>query len=207
MFPNQPQQPSGPSSTDYLNQIAPKAAPKITLKGPKLFLLIGAALVVVVTIISLIAVSAAGGQKRPLEQLGARLTTTETIVTDAQKNLKSSQLRSLNSNLKIYLTNTNRDISAPLLSAGVNSAKISATVTKQESGEAITARLEDARLNGVYDRVYAIEMTTQLERTINLMKQIYSSTNSKSLKEFLKTSYASLEPTQKAFAEFNAANS
>lgn len=206
MYPNTPQ--PNPTPVDYLNQIAPQTSKKkIFTFGPRSFILIGIALVVLVIAVSIIVNVIINTQRHPLEQLSARLNATATVVNGAQTKLKSTQLRSLNSNLKIYLTNTNRDIADPLLSAGVNVTKLSASVTKDESSDALTARLEDARLNAVYDRTYAREMAYQLATIVTLMKQIDSSTSNQKLKNFLDSAYTNLVPTQKAFEDFNAANS
>ncbi len=210
MYPNQPQQPTPNPSVpaNYLDQIAPQAPKSSMFKfGPKLFVMIGAVLVVLVIIIAITVNVVVSSQRTPLQTLSARLTTTQSIVDKAQANLKSSQLRSLNSNLAIYLTNTNRDIGAPLLTNGVNTAKLPESVTKKESGDAIAGRLEDARLNAVFDRTYAREMTYQLSTTLALMKQIRASTGSASLKTFLNTAITNLEPTQESFASFDAASS
>lgn len=208
MNPDSPQSPVTPSSpVDYLNQIAPKQQKKLPFqRGPRLFILIGAILVLVVVVVAIVLNIISQSTRHPLEQLAARLTATEKIVTSAKPNLKSSELRGLNSNLGLYLTNTNRDIAEPLLSAGVHVDKLDKKIVSDESGDAILSRLEDARLNAIYDRTYAREMAYQLETLITLMKQIYSSTGNSELKQFLQTTYASLEPTQEAFAEFNAAN-
>lgn len=207
MYPNQPQPMPTPQPTDYLNQIAPQAPKKALFTlGPKLILMVLGVLIIVIVTLAIVLNGVASAQRKPLQQLAARLDSTEQIVNSAQSHLKSSQLRSLNSSLKIYLTNTNRDVAAPLLSAGVNVDKLGDSVTKEESPDAINARLEDARLNAVYDRTYAREMAYQLDTLITLMKQIYASTNNSELKTFLNATYASLEPTQKGFAEFNVAN-
>jgi hypothetical protein len=211
MYPNQPQQtpsPMPPSPGDYLNQIAPQTPkkPLFRLSGLRLILAVIAGLVVVVSIFALVINAVSASRRHPLEQLSARLTATESIVADAQDNLKSSELRSLNRSLKIFLTNTNRDIAEPLLDSGVNVKKLDKDTVAKESGEDITSRLEDARLNAVYDRTYAREMAYQLETIITLMKQIYRSGGSDSLKSFLVTAYGNLEPTQQSFADFNAAN-
>ncbi|MBC7459680.1 hypothetical protein H7200_03145 [Candidatus Saccharibacteria bacterium] len=209
MYPNQPQQPETPPSplpSDYLNQIAPQAPKRMPFKlGIKQVALLGGALILLVIILSVVVNSIAGGSRQPLERLSARLTATESVVVDAQSNLKSSQLRSLNSNLKIYMTNTNRDVTAPLLTAGIESKKISASIVTSESTDSLTARLENARLNAVYDRTYAREMSYQLSTLLTLMNQIYGSTNNQQLKTFLKSSYDNLVPTQKSFADFSTA--
>lgn len=215
MFPNQPgpqlppqpTPPPVPSSPNYLDQIAPQAPKKDLFKfGPKLLILVLGIIILLVGIMAFAFNASNTAKKQPLETLYARLTTTETIATAAQTKLKSSELRSLNSNLKIYLANTNRDVADPLLAAGIDVKKISKTVTAAESPDEINARLEDARLNAVYDRTYAREMAYQLDTLITLMKQIYKSTSSTKLKEFLQATFDSLEPTQKSFEAFNAAN-
>jgi len=192
-------------SVDYLNQIAPQALKKMGFSRMQYILIAAVGLVVVLTIVFGVVISSSNSTN-PEKQLAARLIGTEKIVGDAQTKLKSSQLRTLNSNLKIYLTNTNRDIAAPLLKSGVDVAKLDKTILASEAGTDITARLEDARLNVRYDRIYAIEMSTQLDKIIALMRQINNSTHSASLKTFLNDAYKNLEPTQKQFAEFNATN-
>ena len=137
------------------------------------------------------------------------MTATQSVVDAAQPNLKSSQVRNLNSNLRLYFTDTNRDLAAPLASAGVELADIPDSVTAAEAATtaAISERLEDARLNAVFDRTYAREMAFQLDTLLALMQQIYTSTNSPSLKTYLEEAYKDLEPSQEGFAEFNELNS
>lgn len=229
MYPNQPPQAPAPTPTppqgpppvqsytpfpepaqmpvDYLNQIAPQTPKKpLFTFGLKQIVLIGAALVILVIILSVIIGNISGAKRDPLQHLAARLNATQTIATNAQINLKSTELRSLNSNLKLYLTNTNRDITGPLLSAGVNSTKLSKNIIAAESTTALSGRLEDARLNAVFDRTYAREMAYQLGTLMTLMDQIYSSTGNAQLKTFLKSAYDNLKPTQESFANFTASN-
>lgn len=206
MDPNQPPSNAAPSP-DYLSQIAPQAPKrKLFEPGIKLWAMIGATLIVLVIIFSLVFNATINAQRRPLQQLSARLSATATVVDSAQDNLKSSKLRSLNSNLKIYLTNTNRDIGAPFLAAGVNVANIPDSIKKDEAVDDVTARLENARLNVVYDNTYAREMTRQLESTTILMQQIISGTSNRELKTFLESAYDNLIPTQEEFAAFNGVN-
>jgi len=205
-YPTQPPSPSG-VPVDYLNQIAPQAPkrPMFTF-GIKQLLMIGAALVILVIILAVVVGSITGGKKEPLERLSTRLTATQSVVSAAQPNLKSSELRSLNSNLNLYMTNTNRDIAEPLKAAGITTKNLSKSIVASESTTALSARLEDARLNAVFDRTYAREMAYQLGTLMTLMNQTYKTTSSTSLKTFLKTAYDNLKPTQESFANFNAAD-
>jgi hypothetical protein len=208
MYPEQPSTPPQPpvQSPDYLNQIAPEAPRTMPFKfGPKLLIIAAAILVVLIIIVSITVNVIVEAQRQPLQQLAARLTTTETIANDAQPNLKSSQLRSLNSNLKIYLTNTNRDIGQPLSSGGVNAATLPESILTKESGNALSTTLEDARLNAVFDRTYAREMTYVLGNTLALMIQIRSSTGSTELRSFLDSAIADLTLIHESFSDFDAA--
>lgn len=207
MHMNPSQQPAPtppPPSPDYLNQIAPQA-PKKQLFQPSLKLLIiaGVALVLAVIVVSVVLNIVSSGQRQPIQRLAARLETTKSVADDAQAQLKSSRLRSLNSSLSLFLADTNSDIAEPFSSAGVDVKKISDSIKQEESGEAMTGRLEDARLNAVYDRTYSREMAYQLDTIITLMQQIYATTSNQELKTFLQTTFNNLEPTQQAFEDFD----
>lgn len=199
MYPNQQ-----PSSLDYLNQIAPQAPKKKWFVEPRMiaFGVGGLLLVIIIGII----ISLFQPDTNLPKQLAARLQSTETIVGGAQPKIKSSSLRALNGSLKIYLTNTNRDITAPLMKDNIDVAKLDKTIVDSEDGTAILKRLEDARLNIVYDRTYAREMSYQLDTIVTLMQQIYKTTDNQSLKTVLNTAYTNLAPIQKQFSEYNAAN-
>jgi hypothetical protein len=197
------------NSSDYLNQIAPQPTRNkfdLLHQKPSRLALIGLGVAFVVVIVLSIVIGIMTGDNN-IEHLAARLNSTQSTAISATNNIKSTQLRALNSSLKLYLTNTIRDATPIFDKNGVKVDSLSSSVTKTESNTKMLATLEDARLNAIYDRVYAREMAYQLDNVITLMRQIYSSTNSSNLKNFLNSSYKSLEPTQKQFADFNAANS
>jgi hypothetical protein len=201
MNPDQNQYP-----VDYLNQIAPEA-PKRGI-GNRLFLgVIGGGLLLAIIVGIFLLASAGGGSTQKMQTLAARLATLEKIATDSQKTIKSGQLRSTNSNLGIFLTNANRDIAEPLANNDVDIKKLDSSITARENGEELKATLEDARLNAVFDQVYAREMAYQLQTVAALMKEIYDSTNSKSLKDFLIATDNNLRPINEQFTTFTAADS
>ena len=214
MYPNnpvpppyqQPPQQQTPLPVDYLNQIAPQQQQRKLLNSmPKKIIFFLGIAVVLVIILVIIVNAFAGGQKRNVEEIAARLTSTATIAKDSQKELKSSQLRSLNAGLQTYFTNTTRESTAPFQAAGVNAAKLSGGVNENEKKiiDATNKRLEDARFNAVFDRTYAREMAYQLA-TLQLMHtEAYNGSNSTSLKNFLDKSYRDLTPIQEGFDEFS----
>lgn len=193
---------------NYLDQIAPQAPKRsFSLGRPRLFVLVGIAAVIVVIILSIVVSGISSAKKEPWERLAARLTATSEVVESSDGKIKNSQLRSTNSNIRISLTNTERDLAAPLATAGIQDAeKISASVLAAESSEEMLTRLEDARLNAKYDSTYAREMSYQLSNLLTLLSQLYNSSANESNKAFLKTTYDSLLPAQKSLAEFSASN-
>lgn len=199
-------QPQAETPLDYLNQIAPKQPVKQPLfKGIRGVILIGLILVVVVSILALVINIATSGQSSPAQQLALRLSSNQKIADAAQTDLKSSELRGLNSNLRLFFTNTNRDIATPLLAVNVKVKQIdpALTATEKARSERVSTRLENGRLNAIYDRTYAREMAYELATLLSLMKQVYNQTNDPQLRKFLSTTSENLVPTQEAFENYN----
>lgn len=198
---------NGQTPLDYLNQIAPQA-PKKPIFALNLRTIIFAALIFIVLIIIIANVGSAlaNSRKEPWERFSARLTATAVVVDSSTDNIKNSQLRSLNSDLKLYITNTQRDLATPLQGVGVNAAKLPASVVSKESTEAMLARLEDGRLNAKFDSTYAREMSYQLATTLALLQQLHKSNVGPQTKQYLADAYANLAPTYEAISEFSASN-
>jgi hypothetical protein len=204
MNPNENQQPSVP--TDYLNQIAPKPTIRIgniTQNKPIFF----GGIAIILLVIIILAGSILAGGNRSSEQLAVSLITTETATTDATSKIQSSQLLSFNSNLNIYLINTIREIESVLAKNNVSTSNLNSTAKSDKTNVKLLAKLEDARLNATYDRTYAREMAYRLDTILTLMRQIYTSTSDSSLKTTVENAYNDLIPTQRQFADFNAADS
>lgn len=190
-----------PYSIDYLNQIAPQPQ-KQGVKDKFFFWIIGGGLLIAI-VIFLFTLSSGGGPKQDMQTLAARLATLQTVASDTQKNLKSGDLRSTNSNLVIFLTNANRDIVEPLAANGIDAKKLDSSIVAKESGDKLTQTFEDARLNAVLDRTYAREITYQLQTVSVLVRDIYDSTGNKKFKEYLEKLDADLQPLIKQFSDFS----
>jgi hypothetical protein len=198
------QQPSA-FSIDYLNQISPQTPQKKLINKTLLRLIIIVGILAIITI-SIIIANSSGQTVKTLEKLSARLQATAKIASDSQPKLKSTELKSLNSNLKIYLTNTNRDMTTQLALENIDTAKLDKNLIADEANTTMTARLEDARLNAVFDRTYAREMAYQISTIETLMQEIDNTSPSANIKTLLSSTYTNLLPTQKAFEDFNAVN-
>lgn len=208
MQPQQPPQLSpNPLSSDYLDQIAsPQKAPGMSNK--LFFVVIGVALLLTIVVAFVLLSSAGSGTKAvSTERLALRLQTLQKISQDSHKTIKDSNLRSINSNLKTSLINANRDIAEPLKAAKVDLKKADKAVSAQENGKKITDSLENARLNGTFDRTYAKEISYQLDTTTVLMNSLQKTTKSSSLKTFLTGSTRDLKSLQTQFAAYSSANS
>lgn len=196
----------GQTPLDYLNAISPEQQKptgfKLSLPKVIIALII---LVVLVIIASIVAGVVGNSGKSSWQQLSARLTVTSTVATNATQVLKNSQLRSSNSTLKLYLSNTYRDLATPLAEAGVK-GETPKDIVLLEKSTGITERLEDARLNAKFDSTYAREMSYQLSTILSLYQQLYSSSKSSATQEYLQKSYNDLLPIQQAMATFSASN-
>lgn len=201
----QPAQPDVPQySIDYLNQIAP--APKKPGLDNRIFLfVIGGGLILAAIVGMLTLFSGGNGPTEKMQTLAARMEVLQDIASKSQKNIKSNKLRNTNSSLAIFLTNANRDIETPLENNGLSIEKIDKNIKAQEAadGEALAKKLEDARLNAVFDRTYANEMSYQLTTVEALMKSIYKSTKSKSMKSYLEATDGNIAPIIKQLNDFN----
>lgn len=197
-----PQQNQTP--VDYLNQIAGPAQKKLPFRFTlKTVILAAIAVLIVILAISTIAGAINSSRKEPWEQLSARLAATTTVVANSSSLIKDSQLRSLNSNLKLYLENTTIAIETPLTKIGVDSKKLPESVTKKVDSAGVTGRLEDGRLNAKYDSTYAREMSYQLATILSLYQKLYESSSAET-QVFLKSSYDNLLPTQQALVKFSS---
>lgn len=158
-------------------------------------------LAIVVGLLSLL--SGGNGPTQTMQTLAARMQTLQTISDKAQKNIKSSKLAGTNSSLTVFLTNANHDIVDPLKTNGVDVKKIDKKILAAEKGDDLTKKLEDARLNAVFDRTYAREMSYQLKTVESLMKTTYFKTKSKSLKAFLSSTDDNIAPIIQQLDSFN----
>jgi len=195
---------NGQTPVDYLNQIAPQAPkkPLFQLSIGKV-VIIGLVLIAIVIILSVVMGALNSDKKEPWQQLSARLDTTSTLSSGATPHIKSSQLRSLNSDLTLYLTNTTRDLSDILEAKEIQTSKIPPSIIDSESGDAIVAELEDARLNNVYDITYAREMSYQLSRLVSLLEHMLNSAQG-TAKEFLSTALENIKPLYTSIQNYSA---
>lgn len=196
-----------PLPANYLDQIAPQNTShhsfgNLPMPMRILAILVGALTVV---LIAAVIINLANGTK-DTDKLAARLVSVQTIVKDVADNnkIKSSSLRATNTDLKTYLVNTIRDIEPILKKDNLDINKLPKYLLNTADDNALTTRLEDARLNAVFDQTYAREMAYELGNILILMKKAHNQTSNGTLKSFLSGAMTNLEPTQESFAKFSA---
>ena len=198
MYPDQSQY-----SIDYLNQIAPQQKkPGMANKMIVIIFLILGVLAVIIGALAL--VNSASTPQKDVTTLALRLQNLQAVTNGATKNISNGDLRVANSNLALFLTNTNREIATPLANNNVDPKKADKSLIKGETERTtkITEALTDALLNVRYDTTYAAQMNYELNLLVVLMKKIQSQTNSESLKSFIATTLKDLTPIHKQISDY-----
>lgn len=201
MQPDAPQQNLPSPSMDYLNQIA-TPTPQKTMNPMVLWAAIGAVLVFAVVMFFLILSGGTNNADR-MTAIAARISGLQAIVSEAPENLQSSELRTQNSNLSIALAGASRDIGGSIEATGATTNEKDDRVKElSKEFEAITSNLEDARLNGIYDRAYAREMAYSLKTLHAEMDELYQETSKDTVREFLRSTDENLAPFIEEFSSF-----
>lgn len=191
------------SSLDYLNQISAPAQQK-TVNPLVLWLGIGGFLLLLVGVVCFALNSGGPNYKQRLTSFAQRVDALKTLVDESQATIQSTELRRENSALSLALTNTSRDAAEPLKKVGVKKlGKPAKTSTLTKEFTALSERLEDARLNTVFDRVYSREIAYELSTLRSETKSLRKASNSKSLGVFLDAAESNLGPLNEQFAAFN----
>jgi len=189
-------------SQDYLDTIAAKPKKSLSfLESPKQIMI--AAGLGLAFILSIVLIIVNGSGEKPLDQMAARFNTVEAVHARGESEATNSQLRATNSTLGIYLVNTKRDLNSQLENRGLNTDKLSDELLAQEPLSETLDKLEDDRLNGVFDRAYAREMSYLLETLLTMFKQAKSDSDNQELIDVLDSAHDNLAPIQQEFAEFN----
>lgn len=198
--------PSAPPSVydpTYLDSISSAPPRQKFLSGTfgKLFwVLIG----LFVLAVSLIIAFSGGDETADLQQVAVRLDNFSKTAKTVQKNLKSSNLSSTNSNFQIWLTGNKASAEDLLAQGGVKKTDYSKTMVAKEKKltDDLDAKFEDARLSARLNRVYASTMASETEKIINLLNTMSKKSKSAKIRDFAKNASTNLAPIQKSFDSF-----
>lgn len=167
--------------------------------------MIAGLLIVAVAIFIGASSASSGPSASSLTAVAAKLANLQTVSDEARKNVQSSELRTLNSTLFLSLTNTNRDLAEQLKKQDIKltDKKDEAVALSAAELEELKGRLEDARLNAIYDRTYAREMLYELRTLRSDMEVLYKKSRSKDVKDILNTADNNLSPITESLSTFN----
>ena len=206
--PPQPGTANGQYSIDYLNQLsgtsgqATQFNPKIVIAGIAGFLVVAFALLFFL-------LNSGGGSTGPKteETLYKTIVETEQITKDSKRKISSSELVSINSSLDILLLNSISNMAEPLKKSGLDAKKLESAAKKEKAFEKPMAKLEDARLNAIYDRAYVREIGFKIDSIMLLMEKIDKTSTNKPLKDYLGKTQPDIETVKKALDDFSKSDS
>ena len=129
------------------------------------------------------------------KQLYLRTTNLNTAIGSYNRYLKSSKLRAITVSLSSVLSSTSNQLSG-YISGTSNKKDISPSESVvNEEAELISGfstALENARLNGVLDRIYHTQLSLQVSLLMSLTSQIISRTKDDTLTNIVTTFYNNL---------------
>ena len=141
-------------------------------------------------------------QRRTSLDYSQRITALEELSTGAQENIQSSDLRNINSNFVFILTGANQGV-APFITEKVKK-KDPAVLEATAEAKELSDKLEEARLNALYDRVYAREMRFTITNLRTQMKVLYDKSNNDELRAYLASTDENFEKVNTELEAFNA---
>ena len=196
-------------SQSYLNEISstahPAEKPKKNILSNK-FVLVGIILVVGIALMSIIGTILSNGKSGVKEQafeIKFRLESVSNVISDYQRYVKSSDLRSSSASLSGVLSNTNRDLSAYIDGTYSNGPEKDIQASENERTEALKNELFNAKINGNLDRIYAHKMDYEISVLIQMENKLIKSSSNETLTSILQTSTDSLTNIQSKFSDYS----
>ena len=148
-----------------------------------------------------------GGKTENLtKQLYLRTTNLNSVLTTYNKEIKSSNLRSLGVSLAGTLTNATNQLTTFILADSNDKDGLvpnNKTVEEETTNlNELTTSLNNAQLNGILDRDYANQIGLQVSLLLALISQLDERSNDEELRSFLANYSASLETIHQGFENF-----
>ena len=137
------------------------------------------------------------------DRLYGTIVDTQKVTKDAGKRIKNNRLKSINSTLNASLVNASTNLEKPLGGLGVDTKKLRATVQKTEyHDQRLVDKLEDARLNAVYDRTYTTQMEYKVKDIQLNMQAISKAGTTKETNDAFKKIDTALNTVIKSLEEY-----
>ena len=198
----------------YLNEISasnrpvknPAAAPK-SLKTAIIVKIVaaGAVLFFLLMAVGALVGNLKGKTDSLLKQLYLRTTNMSTIMEDYNRDLKSSDLRSLAASLAGTLTNATNQLAGVMGTEDPEDAAPDAATTEEETAvlNELNTSLTNARLNGILDRAYANLVGLQVSLIMSMISELEARTDDAELLKVLSTYRGNLEVLHQGFEAYD----
>lgn len=198
----------------YLDQITASTKPTSSKKSffsSQIFKIaaLGVGLTIVIIIFGSILGNINNKERDLAEQLSLRMDNLTATIDEYNDSVKSSYLRSIGTSFSAILADTNRDLSDYLIQKyNFNPEKSNSNLVEKELkfADELNADLEEARLNGILDRVYVSKLDLQITLLLSTESDILSRTKNQSLQSIINKSVSSLESLQNNLAEYDNIN-
>lgn len=200
---------------EYLKHISKSNRPDPTAKksnasmGLILKILIGGILATVLLIgLGLLINNNSTNSTDTAKQLYARMENVSKLVNDYNKSLKSSQLRAINYSLSGTLSGTMPQLNSYLKENAGSSGSIAPpnrlATTESNLYESTNAKLTDAKLNGMLDRIYVAQIHMQVSLLMTLTAEVAKRNSSSELRTILNSFYSNLRVIEQALDNYSS---
>ena len=136
-------------------------------------------------------------------QLSARTTAVNKVISDYNKSLKSSQLRSINYSLSGTLTGVSGQLSHYISETYAKDMKEETTLYESQLIGSTNGALSNAKINGTLDRAYYTQISLQVSLMMSLVEELMARDKDPALHEILEPFYSNLDAINKALADYN----
>ena len=197
---------------EYLKQISasvrPEKAKKTSFLSSNIFkIIIGAiAAFIVVIIIGNILSSGKDSLRNNSFALKLHLDNTLETISEYQKSIKSSDLRSSSASLYSILSNTNRDLTSYITEKwNYKEKSVNKNILEEEKLESddLNQELFEAKINGILDRIYAHKMAYEISLITTRETSLSKGTKDEAFKSLLNSSLTSLNNLYDKFNDFS----
>lgn len=139
-----------------------------------------------------------------LQQIAVRLENFSKTTKTVDKNIKSKNLSTINSDLRIWMTNAQLDAEKLLAQAEVKKTQYDKEMISEENAimTDLDEKFEDARLSARLNRVYASTMATETEKLINLYNVMAKKSAAQAIRDYAKNASKNLSPIQERFEKY-----
>ncbi len=200
------------NNLEYLNQISQENRPTSAKKSASMSLIIKIAVggLVAFLFIMCLGMALSAGKTSPTDltkQLYVRTANLNTALTTYNKSLKSSQLRAIGTSLNGVLTSATASLTGYLASEGDKEADLNPPekllTVETETIEALDTALNNAKLNGILDRVYANQIQLQVSLLVTFISQLEQRTKDTELLEIISQYQSNLIVIEQSLKDYS----